>query len=136
MESAKLSYAGIAGAVAGVLGLFGAVSKWYAVSLAGGTVTIKGTSDASGKLALAMSVALFAFSAAYVLIADARIRQSHHRHDAGGFDPPHDVGPGHRGRGHRSPFTTRPSAKRNVSTSTALRPALARNSPSAGRLMK
>ena len=52
MESAKLSYAGIAGAVAGVLGLFGAVSKWYAVSLAGGTVTIKGTSDASGKLAV------------------------------------------------------------------------------------
>ena len=76
MESAKLSYAGIAGAVAGVLGLFGAVSKWYAVSLAGGTVTIKGTSDASGKLALAMSVALFAFSAAYVLIADARMRRS------------------------------------------------------------
>ena len=39
-------------------------------------LTIKGTSDASGKLALAMSVALFAFSAAYVLIADARIRRS------------------------------------------------------------
>ena len=39
-------------------------------------MTIKGTSDASGKLALAMSVALFAFSAAYVLIADARIRRS------------------------------------------------------------
>ena len=76
MESAKLSYAGIAGAVAGVLGLLGAVSKWYAVSLAGGTLTVKGTSDASGKLALAMSVALFAFSAAYVLIADARIRRS------------------------------------------------------------
>ena len=33
MESAKLSYAGIAGAVAGVLGLLGAVSKWYAVSV-------------------------------------------------------------------------------------------------------
>jgi hypothetical protein len=44
--------------------------------VAGGTVTVKGTSDASGKLALAMSIALFAFSAAYVLISDARIRRS------------------------------------------------------------
>ena len=38
--------------------------------------TIKGTGDASGKLALAMSIALFAFSAAYVLLDDARIRRS------------------------------------------------------------
>jgi hypothetical protein len=76
MQSVKLSYPGIAGAVAGVVGLFGVYSSWFEISGPGGTAKLDGTADASGKLALAMSIALFAFSVAYVLLDDARVRRS------------------------------------------------------------
>jgi hypothetical protein len=76
MRSGKLSYAGIAGAVAGVVGLLGIYSTWFVAPVSGGTIGLNGTADVSGKLALAMSVALFAFSGAYVLIADGAIRRS------------------------------------------------------------
>ena len=76
MKSAKLSYPGIAGAVAGIIGLLGVYARWFSIPVPGGSVTVNGTVDMSGKLALAMSLALFAFSAAYVLIDDARIRRS------------------------------------------------------------
>jgi hypothetical protein len=76
MPSGKLSYTGIAGAVAGIVGLFGIYAKWFSVQVAGGIVKLDGTADASGKLALAMSIALFAFSVTYVLMDDARIRRS------------------------------------------------------------
>lgn len=76
MQSQKLSYAGIAGAVAGIVGLFGIYADWYSLSTANATVRFNGTADASGKLALAMSIALFAFSVAYVVMDDARIRRS------------------------------------------------------------
>jgi hypothetical protein len=76
MQSDKLSYPGIAGAVAGIVGLFGVYASWFQVSGPGGTVKLDGTADASGKLALAMSIALFAFSVGYVLLDDPRIRRS------------------------------------------------------------
>lgn len=76
MRSEQLSYPGIAGAVAGVVGLFGVYSSWFEVSGPGGTLKLDGTADASGTLALAMSIALFAFSVAYVLLDDARVRRA------------------------------------------------------------
>lgn len=77
MESAKLSYPGIVGAVAGVVGLLGVYARWFSVALSDGSVvTVNGTADNSGKLALAMSIALFAFSACYILLDDARIRRA------------------------------------------------------------
>jgi hypothetical protein len=74
MRSGKLTYAGIAGAVAGVVGLLGIYATWFVIPGTG--IGLNGTADISGKLALAMSVALFAFSGAYVLIADGAIRRS------------------------------------------------------------
>lgn len=76
MQSQNLSYPGIAGAVAGIVGLFGVYSSWFAISGPGGSLKLDGTADASGKLALAMSIALFAFSVAYVLLDDPRVRRS------------------------------------------------------------
>lgn len=76
MRSEKLSYPGIAGAVAGIVGLLGVYASWFAISGPGGSAELDGTADASGKLALAMSVALFAFSAAYLLMDDPRVRRS------------------------------------------------------------
>ena len=76
MQSEKLSYPGIAGAVAGVVGLAGVYASWFQVSGPGGSLKLDGTADASGKLAVAMSIALFAFSVGYVLLDDPRIRRS------------------------------------------------------------
>ena len=76
MRSEKLSYPGIAGAVGGVVGLAGVYASWFRVSGPAGTFEVDGTADASGKLALAMSIALFAFSVGYVLLDDPRIRRS------------------------------------------------------------
>lgn len=76
MGSGKLSYAGIAGAVAGVIGLLGSVTVWYLLVVGNVGLTVRGTGVSAGKLALAMSIALFAFSAAYVVMDDPRIRRS------------------------------------------------------------
>lgn len=76
MGSGKLSYAGIAGAVAGVIGLLGSVTVWYSLVIGNVGVTVRGTGVSAGKLALGMSIALFAFSAAYVVMDDPRIRRS------------------------------------------------------------
>ena len=76
MQSEKLSYPGIAGAVAGVVGLAGVYASWFEISGPGGSLKLDGTADASGKLALAMAVALFAFSVGYVLLDDPRVRRS------------------------------------------------------------
>jgi hypothetical protein len=72
MGSDKISYAGVAGAVAGVVGLLGVFADWWETS----TAVYRGTADASGKLALAMSIGTFAFGGAYILISDPRIRRS------------------------------------------------------------
>ena len=76
MQSEKLSYPGIAGAVAGVVGLLGVFMSWFQISGPNGTIRIDGTADSSGQLAFAMSIGLFAFSVGYVLLDDRRIRRS------------------------------------------------------------
>lgn len=72
MGSDRISYAGVAGAVAGVVGLLGVFADWWESSSA----VYHGTADVSGRLALAMSMGTFAFGGAYVLISDPRIRRS------------------------------------------------------------
>jgi len=56
----KLNFAGIAAAVAGVVGLLGVYADWWETADA----VYKGTADASGSLALAMSLGLFVFALA------------------------------------------------------------------------
>ncbi|MDH5224901.1 MAG: hypothetical protein OEW46_09035 [Actinomycetota bacterium] len=76
MDTEKLSYPGIAGAVAGVVGLAGVYVSWFQISGPSGTLKVDGVADASGTLGLAMSLALFAFSVAYVLMADVPLRRA------------------------------------------------------------
>jgi drug/metabolite transporter (DMT)-like permease len=76
MQSEKLSYPGIGGAVAGVVGVLGVFLSWFEISGPNGSIRIDGTADSSGQLAFAMSIALFAFSVGYVLLDDRRIRRS------------------------------------------------------------
>ena len=68
----RISYAGIGLAVAGVIGLVGVYSAWWESDLA----TFNGTEDISGRLGLAMSIGMFAFGVAYVVIADVQIRRA------------------------------------------------------------
>jgi hypothetical protein len=72
MRSDKISYAGIAGAVGGIVALLGVYANWWESD----TATFKGTADVSGGLALAMAIATFAFGGAYVLMADPKIRRA------------------------------------------------------------
>ena len=72
MKDQRLNYAGIGGAVAGVVGLLGIYADWWETD----TTVYHGTADISGQLALAMSIGLFAFGAAYVLSSDQRIRRA------------------------------------------------------------
>jgi hypothetical protein len=76
MRSDRFAYPGIAGAVAGVIGLYGVYAGWFELAGPGGALRVEGTADASGKLALAMSLSLFAFSAAYILLGDPRVRRA------------------------------------------------------------
>jgi hypothetical protein len=68
----KISYPGVAAAVAGVVGLLGVYADWWETPEA----VYKGTADVSGSLALAMSLGLFVFGAASVLMSDLRIRRA------------------------------------------------------------
>jgi hypothetical protein len=68
----KLNHAGIGGAVAGVVALLGVYSDWWTTD----TTLYHGIADVSGRLALGMSMGLFAFGVAYVVIADVRIRRA------------------------------------------------------------
>ena len=72
MDKAKISYAGVGAAVAGVIGILGIYSGWWETD----TAIYNGTADISGQLALAMAIGLFAFGGAYVLMSDARIRRA------------------------------------------------------------
>jgi hypothetical protein len=67
----RLNYAGIGGAVAGVISLLGIYSYWWTTD----TTSYDGVADVSGRLALGMSVGLFAFGVAYVLMSDPTIRR-------------------------------------------------------------
>ena len=72
MDRNSISYAGVTGAVAGVVGLIGIYAGWWSTADA----TFDGTADVSGVLALAMSIATFAFGGAYILLSDPRIRRA------------------------------------------------------------
>lgn len=72
MDSQKITYAGVIGAVAGVLGLLGVLVGWFD----GGAGTVKGTADVSGDLAFWSSIATFAFGGAYILLSDPQIRRA------------------------------------------------------------
>ena len=72
MESGKISYPGVAAAVAGVVGLLGVYSDWWETSEA----VYNGTADVSGSLALAMSIAVFVFGGAHILMSDGEIRRA------------------------------------------------------------
>ena len=72
MKDQRLNYAGIGGAVAGVVGLLGIYADWWKTD----TTVYHGTADISGQLALAMSIGLFVFGAAYVLFSDQRVRRA------------------------------------------------------------
>lgn len=79
VASTNISYAGIAGAVGGLLGIFGVYLKWFSYSYpaVGGTVTIylNGTADWTGQVAFVAGLAAFAFGIAYVLLSDPEIRR-------------------------------------------------------------
>ena len=74
-----IAYAGVAGAVGGMLGLAGVYLKWfqYSYPVSGGTFTqyLNGTEDWTGRVAFIAGVAAFAFGAAYVLLSDPQIRK-------------------------------------------------------------
>ena len=72
MDKGKISYAGVGAAVAGVIGILGIYATWWETPLK----DYNGTADTSGVLALAMSIGLFAFGAAYVVMSDPQIRRA------------------------------------------------------------
>jgi hypothetical protein len=72
MDRNTITYAGVAGAVAGVIGLIGVYANWWATADTG----FDGTADVSGTLGLAMAIATFAFGGAYILMSDPRIRRA------------------------------------------------------------
>jgi hypothetical protein len=77
MRSENIQYAGVIGAVAGVLGLFGVYAVWWQVALPENQVIeYKGTAHVSGDVALWASIALFVFSCAYILFSDPAIRRA------------------------------------------------------------
>jgi hypothetical protein len=72
MEKGKISYAGVGASVAGVIGILGVYATWWETPLR----DFNGTADTAGVLALAMSIGLFAFGAAYVVMSDPQIRRA------------------------------------------------------------
>jgi uncharacterized membrane protein HdeD (DUF308 family) len=72
MDSGKISYPGVAAAVAGVVGIIGVYSDWWESNEA----VYNGTADASGTLALAMSIGVFVFGGAHILMSDKEIKRA------------------------------------------------------------
>ncbi|MEP6973649.1 MAG: hypothetical protein ABI869_05850 [Actinomycetota bacterium] len=79
MKAGKISYAGVGVAVGGVIGFIGIMVGWFTYSfpLANGvaTVTLHGTADWTGGVAMAAAFGAFAFGGAYLLIQDAKLRK-------------------------------------------------------------
>lgn len=79
MQSGKISYAGLGVAVGGVIGFMGVLAHWFSYSypLNGGTatVTMSGTADWTGSVALTASFGAFAFGGAYLLLSDPQLRR-------------------------------------------------------------
>jgi hypothetical protein len=79
MKAGKISYAGVGVAVGGVIGFLGVIVGWfkYSYPLGNGTatVTLSGTHDWTGTVAMAAAFGAFAFGGAYVLLEDAQLRR-------------------------------------------------------------
>jgi hypothetical protein len=79
MKAGKISYAGVGVAVGGVIGFLGVIVGWfkYSYPLGNGTatVTLSGTHDWTGTVAMAAAFGAFAFGGAYVLFQDAQLRR-------------------------------------------------------------
>jgi hypothetical protein len=75
----EITYAGIAGAVGGMVGIAGIyVGKWFSYSYvaegARATFYFDGTEDWTGQVAFIAGLAAFAFGIAYILLSDPQIR--------------------------------------------------------------
>ena len=68
----EIYFPGVAGAVAGVVGLLGVFADGWETP----DTIYRGTADVSGWLALAMGLGLFVFAGASVLMSDPRIRRA------------------------------------------------------------
>jgi hypothetical protein len=79
MRSEKINYAGVAGAIGGLLGFIGVFAYWWTYSwVATGatlTVAVRGTADWTGVAALVAGIAAFAFGGAYLLMDDPSLRR-------------------------------------------------------------
>jgi hypothetical protein len=79
MKAGKITYPGVGVAVGGLVGFIGIITHWFAFSYpANGetvTVTLSGTADWTGSIALAASFGAFAFGGAYVLFDDLVMRR-------------------------------------------------------------
>lgn len=78
-SSSEITYAGIAGAVGGMIGIAGIyVGKWFTYSYVaeGARVTFyfDGTEDWTGQVAFIAGLAAFAFGIAFILLSDPQIR--------------------------------------------------------------
>ena len=79
MKAGKISYAGVGVAVGGVIGFLGVIVGWFKFSYPLGngtaTVTLSGTHDWTGTVAMAAAFGAFAFGGAYVLMQDPQLRR-------------------------------------------------------------
>jgi hypothetical protein len=76
VKDAKISYAGIAGAVGAIVALLGIYAGWYRYQGPGTDVTLDATVFWAGDLALWASIATFAFACAFILFSDTGIRRA------------------------------------------------------------
>ncbi|MGZ5213069.1 MAG: hypothetical protein ACXWYT_01230 [Actinomycetota bacterium] len=79
MKAGKISYAGVGAAGGGVIGFLGVMVGWFSYShpLGNGTATVSlsGTADWTGTVAMAAAFGAFAFGGAFVLLQDAKLRR-------------------------------------------------------------
>jgi len=79
MKAGKITYSGVGVAVGGLVGFTGIITHWFAYSypVDGGslTVTLSGTADWTGSLALAASFGAFAFGGGYILFNESQMRR-------------------------------------------------------------
>jgi hypothetical protein len=79
MKAGKITYAGVGVAVGGLVGFTGIITHWFAYSYPVNgdtiTVTLSGTADWTGSLALAVSFGAFAFGGGYLLFEEPRLRK-------------------------------------------------------------
>src|SRR2546427_8569025 len=76
VNNAKISYAGVAGAVGAIVALLGIYAGWYRYQAPGVDLTLDGTVFWAGDLALWASIATFAFACAFILLSDTSIRRA------------------------------------------------------------